>query len=1342
MCGDQLPPAQLVTIICFSKVLASTRLYLHMSIEITGRKGYRFQDLATLWISLLAECENPRSTSLQVEAREDAELQVLTLNGCPLHLAMQSKYQEGDFSLAILAEWLAHFDPRDASTCLLHRLRDTPNTTALFITKREHSDATKPWKRAPGQWDPLPNGAVKKRDIEAICDELAQLYSDPDTRLTKDRAVSVKTLSQELRDRSMLPLWHRVVVWNEISEEIVQHKLSDLLRQWRIPVADTDFVLRELLDVIEAALPSRGEIMPQIRQVLKEHDVGRILASPHTHRQEQSELARTLEAERVIWLTGQRQSGKTHLGRCLLSRYQDSGHDCLVTQDLVQARQFLSDKDLETKVVLLDDPFPEEKRQAVFQFSKTMPRHHLMVVTSRRDVLSDLLLQTQNGRPLIDSLGVRWHDLTTKDREFLLGCWKQQIAESLEAGVVSPLVEQHLATAPDDELLQPGQLCHLAKHWEPTMSPNMDTVLRLARFIANELAHSLFEQDAEREMQIVLGIGAATVRGISERELAFMSSKDADQPGMRRHDGIRSLKLGGPNPTAVFPEYQVRPVLSEANRGILRRYERQGYLMRVGDRWSFTHPDYREAFQRRVLLESGSGVADVERVLRRAFDCLAPSQGLSACTFMSLALARLQSQGQTSKGWIEATLEAAKQSRFPEVCEEAIEVFLADMGSMTLEEQNLVMQVAKRLEQDVWRIVWEGGTLPWIQDSDQTMTDSLFRTRRKLPDETLRELITELSTLGSSRKLTGREADALNSALLPSVLHRGLDYVPGVDLGTISTAIFHALLDREEAFIRADAAEVIVTSGAAADPSLRDKIFGDRHPLVLASAIEALFKRWPAISENVRVALRPHVTSSMESPVVAAITSAWFVRLGDDTESERSLQYELWDDTSLSEFWNMWAACAVPMLRGVARNRVYFNAGLMHCSAMEAAKWLPNELFSGLAMSWMEWIEGQLLIAAIDDYGLSVLDLFLESHRELGTLRKEIVKRMLAQPSTDVAGMAVQTLVRYWSRFTEEERALVIAVLGSRRTDREWLQAIALTRAAVPSEIAEVTTGRADFFALSPAAKRTVLGPSLLARCIRILTRPPGRGLMFEVASEATSSWINILNTSLWHLDVPLHPIAMAHLLECMSLQGFRGHLASLWIRLCAKSDREGRANLFDALRRAAISSTYPKLRGAWRMLLASAEGDEELDTFADQAADVMEALSLSRNDPGSLEKQIGEDFFERLLRRSIGDFFVWRALRWPRDTTEDKIGLQLALQAIELVYQHSSPRLLMTHEVIEDLLSRLDTDDVSQLLEKVEKARRVTIQVGSDQRDRFRHSELGLDGWLCPDLDGSSSWP
>jgi hypothetical protein len=132
-----------------------------MSIEITGHKGYRFQELATLWIGLLAEYTNPGNTSLQVEAGEDAELQVLTLDGCPLHLAMQSKFQVGDFTLAILAEWLAHFDPHDANTCLLHRLRDTPETTALFITKREHTDATKPWKRAPGQWASLPSGTVK-----------------------------------------------------------------------------------------------------------------------------------------------------------------------------------------------------------------------------------------------------------------------------------------------------------------------------------------------------------------------------------------------------------------------------------------------------------------------------------------------------------------------------------------------------------------------------------------------------------------------------------------------------------------------------------------------------------------------------------------------------------------------------------------------------------------------------------------------------------------------------------------------------------------------------------------------------------------------------------------------------------------------------------------------------------------------------------------------------------------------------------------------------------------------------------------------------------------------------
>lgn len=1306
-----------------------------MSIEITGRKGYRFQDLATLWMGLLAEHANPGNTSLQVEAREDAELQVLTLDGCLLHLAMQSKFQEGDFTLATLAEWLAHFDPHDANTCLLHRLRDTPETTALFITKREHTDATKPWKRAPGQWASLPSGVVKKKDIEAICDELAQLYSGSETSLAKARAVSVQALSQELRDRSMFPLWHRVIVWNEVSEEIVRQKLSDLLRQWRIPVADTGSVIQELLDVLEAALPTRAEIMPQIRQVLKAHDVGRILASPHTDRQEQPDLARNLETDRVIWLTGQRQSGKTHLGRCLLSHYQDNGHDCLVTQDLAQARQFLSAVDLETKVVLLDDPFPAEKRQAVVQFSRTMPRHHLMVVTSRRDVLRDLPLHAENGGSLIDALGIRWHDLTTKDRVFLLGCWKQQVAVRLEAASLTPLIEQHLQTAPDEELLQAGQLCHLARNWEPTMLPSMDSVLRLARFTADELAHSLFEQDAERGMQIVLGIGAATVRGISERELAFMCSKDTDQPGMRQDEVIRAFKLGGPNPTAVFPQYQVRPILSETDRGILLRYERQGYLRLVGDRWSFSHPDYREAFQRRVILERGGGVADVEHVLRRAYGCLATSQGLSACSFMSLALGRLQTQVQTPKGWIKVTLEAAKRSRFPEVCEEAVVVFLAHMRSLTVEEQDSVMHVASQLEQDVWGIVWED-SLPWMPDSDETLEDRLFRTRRRLPDDTLRDLIAGLSTVGSTRKITGREADALNSALLPSVLYRGLDYVPDVDLGTISSAVYHALLDRGEAFIRADAAEVIVTSGAAADSSLRDKIFGDRHPLVIATAIEALFKRWPAIPENVRVLLRSHVAASMESPVVAAIVSAWFVRLGDDTEAVRPLQYDSWDDSSSSEYWNTWAECAVPMLHCLARNRVYFNAGLLHCSAMEAAKWLPDELLSALAMAWMEWIEGQLLIAPIDDYGLSVLDLLLKSYRELVTLRMDIVHRMLAQPSTDVAGMAVQTLVKYWSHFTEEEHALVITVLGSQRTDVEWLQAIALTRASVPSEIAQVLTGRADFFALNPSTKRTLLVPSLLARCIRMLTAPPGRGMVFEIAQEAESSWVNILNASLWNLDDPLHPVAVAHLLRCISWHGFNGRLASRWLRLCAKADQAGRAKLFDALRRGAISASYPKLRGAWRALLASAEGEQELDAFAEQAAEVMEALSLSRDDSGSLEKQVGEDFFERLLRRSVGDFFVWRVLLWPQDPCEDDIGTQLALQAIATIYERSSPRLLMTHNVIQHLLRQPDIGDVSSLLTKVEIARKATIKAGSDQRDLFKRTELGLTEWLSPDLN------
>lgn len=475
-----------------------------MSVEITAPQAWEFQYHVTVFLGLLYADTASISLIVEKHGGEDAELQI-SGETQPLTIEVQSKSSHKELDLATTVSWLNHFPPRTHSDNFLSRLIDDPRRFALFVSAGRCRDETRGFVQKPSRLQMNPADLIAKGTRAEFLTALRTADADAKAgTVDGKRAAFSAELARQLEeaDGQFQELLRRVLIWENTDEARLEDDIrTSLNRRYHVPPSRTDMVRLQLLDAVKKARDVRGDVMPAFRQILDEARGDRILSGDdHIPRASDATLLVSLKAERVLFLTGRSQCGKTHTARFLAQAMQDAGFHVQEGQDISEARRFLSQSSDEDRLCLLEDPFGHievaenapERWQALADLIAKLPPHRLLIVTSTREILH--LASPYGYEDRLDIRGHHWHDLTVSDRHFLFCIWEQCSAGQVLSRGVSEILREGIKTQPAPELLQPGQLHHLANSGEMLEGKSFSDLCEIARFDAANWGSYLFSR--------------------------------------------------------------------------------------------------------------------------------------------------------------------------------------------------------------------------------------------------------------------------------------------------------------------------------------------------------------------------------------------------------------------------------------------------------------------------------------------------------------------------------------------------------------------------------------------------------------------------------------------------------------------------------------------------------------------------------------------------------------------------------------------------------------------------------------------------------------------------------
>ncbi|MFT5406601.1 MAG: hypothetical protein ACI9DF_005464 [Verrucomicrobiales bacterium] len=1300
-----------------------------MSVEIDGQIGYEAQYLITIWIALLAERESPEASSVHIERSEDAEIS-LTIDNRRMRIAMQSKFHRGDFDFKKLAEWITHFPPRKAIDSLIEKLLNDPDQIALFVTKARCDSSTLPFTKPYNDWSTHQKTPLRPRAAKLLIEKVQNSHSLSKSHLGLKRQSGCVQVAKRLKQPEGRTSLQQIVVWEQVTMDTIKSEILANLKTFRIPTSIASTTTGELLDALRTARSDRSDLMPQLRRVLRDHASDRMLRQVnHVPREEEKTLIHLLETRNTVWITGRTQLGKTHTARAIAQEFQNRGVECKETDDFASARAFLSPQHLEPRLALLDDPLtlapnPIRLWETLAKFANSLPAQHYLIVTAKTEHLTEI--DSTFKIATHDSFGVRWNQMSSNDRSFLTTLWEQLSNNNGVPDEIRHEIQKHIEHSSTSELLQPGHLRHLANvPTDKLGSTQPKDFIKLARFNSRILATELLRSASDRRVCFALGIGGSTNEGIHERELAFLLSDSSEHPGLPDPRDFALISYGDPlkSKPPSFPSYEKGSNLTAEHKEQLRELQLRGFIDYTNKRYRFTHPDYREAFQNRILLEPPTESDEICEIGLRCLSALDPAPGVSSCRFYRIWFESKKTEypehSQTITGH---AMSAMERSIFPVVRTSTMLLLFENIDNLSEQEEQTLLRNAGTIERASTSLVWSHG-VAWINDfPGYNWADDSERTQRTMPETAVAAIIGRLKDVDSADIVSGVEADAVNTYFLKQ------------SRDNFDTDAILALLSREETFIRADAAESAMSGKGAAISRLRTQVFDDPDPIVLARGLQAALNSWRYHEPGTKTDLLPVLSLALSDPGTAAISSRWLFDLGDPHSFYHRVNWsENWSEADRKELWSVWVSLGSATLSTLGQRLLNLNSGEFWMTAQEAAKWVTPLDGCRFATAWLSWIEQQTKKTTIDDYAASVAQFLLNSAPRPSGERNAIVNGILALPETDAVLVNIADLTNRWTSLSQTEQDAFALTLASRRDDIQWIRAVVLTRENPPKPLVSYILESSDALRRPIDEVSSAIPYELLSKCFQLLTGPAGYGQQMSVATSACQFWETVLFSHLADPNSSHFDQALSHLVSRAALSAkTEPRLIEIWANLCENFCQKCHGKLFQELFRRSLSYVGSMLGPLWQRFFITDLEKTDRSRYLDKIAENIEGISNTHDEFGELADLFGRSLFEsELLSRFPSDLLLIQLLlKIPDPSNNLEIAMEM-LSTIAAIYTTSPPRLQPAHNRIATWLTSLGTTEADTLRRFVEIVRHSSLSEARRQRDAHPPFEAKIENWV-----------
>lgn len=1281
-----------------------------MSIEIIGQQKYRFQDHVCALLAVLSSGNSV--TSLQIEPKdgEDALLQT-TEGGVARTVEVQVKGAKTAITHDVLADWLAHYPAYGDSGSLLERISSDSSRSVLFVASGRCNDAVVPHSVPLSvRTTQVPKGVVTNATEHGMREGLRNYEtgtSSTDSQLAKRRRANIGEWLVVTPVPSLKTALQRVLIAELLDEPEVLRRIRDSLEVVHRVVPDrVEEVIRRITEIVVNEKQTGVNVLPQVDKVISWGSaVDPLVAASYIPRGEEDALLGRLSLDSALLLTGAPRVGKTSCARNLAHSLQSQGYSVRICTDISEAERYLTEPVIGNRAALVDDPLGgahavDNAARELMLLGTLIPK----LTNGRRLIVSqaqDRLLQISRCQSVSDvrTGNLPWVEMSIGANSFLGGLWSVLTADYSVPPALGTLVAEAIEAGKLD--LEPGCLVYLAaNHDRVSADAELADVISHARQDSRSLGDALREEQLAPLMSALAIASTPSLRS-AELELAFvLDDKRSDRPGESNVNGIVSSWPSRAS-AAPPPSYVPIPALSAQQIGDLDRLELRRMVSRASRRYTFSHPFYRASAESLVDAATTRSMESALSVLERALFTLDANASRAAATNLVWVYRNLNTD-EGRRGVVGLAVRGLR-SIFPAVRDLCFEFLVCRLASLSVEEQaNVPDWVSSVTAMELSYVEWTEDGQPRIPSPNFMDLLEVDPFPASVP---LAEVEGALTLLDSERPDMLSARDAARTVMF-------LQQSPG----RLTLQMASRLLSFEISMVRAPVARLWLGSPREGDELLLQRIFNEQHPSVTKAAYKGVLEAWSDCGEARRAALISGLQVMADSPISAAVLIGSLVVIARKEYGGSETP------------WPVFEALMPKILRQLPLGASFSDARLYDVMN-DAIGNISSQSLMEIIDHWIEFVRQYALSGIPSDYMLGVTDILVSGVRSETGERGARIERLFAVQGTASRLRVVADLVDAWDDLKNVERARLLQHLTTADLDVMWLQATALTRRDVPSEIQNALLPAGLTLASAPEEIISRLPASLLEACVYVFTGD--HPVIYYVGAHGSrnTTWNSVLHRIVRVPDHSMFEVAW----EWLSFMGKEGELADVAHALGgAHAER-----LADLLLERKQHTTGEFMADVWNVLFGlPVSEDVKSDWLARMAALAPNALdSLDEHKswiPESHRVEFLSHFEDDIALRKVAVTLL-SALNVAQDGddvgAEDKevatAGLQMKSQMLRLVesmVDKHPPKHWQTYDFVLKFMERGKFSD-DFFKKKVQALRSRAIELSQDRPARRRQT-------------------
>jgi len=1019
---------------------------IKMSVEIEGVKGYEYQYMATVYISLLYI--DKESVEIYVEDTEDAKVNFQE-DGSKIKLYIQAKKHNASISFEDVCLWLGHFGEHQSNNFLLSRVAEE-NCYAVFFSNGRCEDKASKFI-CNQDFESGNNSSFNSQYVEDFKYFLSNQYKD-DTSLSAERKKCIDNFLEAYSNYHIKSLLNKVCLSEQISFDTLRYKTAELLnKKFVVRAVSINHVIKLLDECVRKGRDTSKDIVPGIRAILSNFSQ-KILPDSLDYIEvpNQKKYESLLKKNNALLLTGVPFSGKTSLAKAIAQSFAQQGYEVKQTSELDGdngALSFLNSYTDDKRLMILEDPFgsvqlKQDKVECVQKIRKLIMEKisfdRKIIITTRKDILLAAFDVMTVDDCSIDNN--RWIDLTINNIDFAHAFWNKLYGCEIESSKYFEKIKNWIEAKEAGVFLEIGEISNLKK-LHPSIDElkklSIDIVIINAR-ISSKIIMDKVKMGGADSVKAFLSLGFCcnTIKSVFLDDLSYVLSSDKETPALiqRRKDSVRCISTGGGITTVPrFPQYIQKYKIDPNILRWLQQFEKQGYIFRnkLSKEIYFAHPIFCFASKLLLLDELKNQWECDEAILLGTHAIGALNKNVNLCALDMLWYC-VENKCNYQENILSIILNSLN-SIFPATKDKAVILLEKCFQELHSEQQDILVKAIKDYKFDKY-LLWNNNE-PFINQNDQIELEwsfeSIFGTECSIGIEEIKKIKSKQQT---SPQLV---YEVLNSKIA--------DDLP---LGFLNISLMY-----DESIIREKAIYLIFKNYGDHVNNISSKYLSDFDNCnVIFALFRGALESWFTYTKQDRHIIMDYFLLHLQRVSVAMHAKRFLETFGDSYHAQ-SLNWKNYTEEQTNELWKVWCVVFTKFLLKFPPQYINMDEAHMQHTMGQVVKYINDQdqgLLLNLFSAWNTWLNK---CRCPNDYGMCVMEYLLKYIPAMSIGREQLFCEMLTIENTSIITSHIKYVIDNWECTTQREKQKVNELFSSNRYDLIWITAVVLTRRSVPVEI-------------------------------------------------------------------------------------------------------------------------------------------------------------------------------------------------------------------------------------------------------------------------------------------------